>query len=213
MPPLRHLAGITLILLSFSTDGSLHADPSPPPPLVSHPPNHHHYEVVPHSELEALSQASRRIASMMDAILPFESTVWPHAIRDELGRTGIFLAPSIPFNTLATNPDEDPLKGWIVCAILATGKYIETIPFPVHHVCLTDQTGMRGELWCYDIDIATVRYLHRHLASGTLTAEQAYQTLIARWKKITRPTTLPKKSPNPVPIRSSPSSSSKRLHS
>lgn len=212
MPPIRHLAGITLCLFSFSTDGSLHADPSPPPPLLSHPPTHHHYEIIPHGELETLNQTSRRIASMMDAILPFESTVWPHAIRDELGRTGIFLAPSIPFETLAAAPENEPLIGWIVCAILASGKYLETVSFPVHHICLTDPTGMRGDLWCYDIDIATVRYLHRHLAAGSLTAEEAYQTLTARWKKITRPTPT-KKSPNPVPIHRTPSNSPKRIHS
>jgi hypothetical protein len=144
------------------------------------------YDVLPREELDSLSRTSSRIASMMDEILPFDTMVWPHAIRDEHGRNGIFLAPRVPFATLAAQPDQEPLKGWLICAILAVGKYVEGSSAPVHHICLTDASGMRGDLWCYDVDIATIRHLHQRLVTGALSADEAFDSLTSRWKKITR---------------------------
>ena len=203
MFPHRYLRSSTLCLfasafarLTFSATDSPHADPHPPAPR---PPPHAApspintsltggslYELLPQEELESLNQTSTRIASMMDAILPFDTVVWPHAIRDEQGRNGLFLAPRVPFATLATDPDQEALKGWLVCAILAVGKYAEAASVPLHHIGFTDASGMGRDLWYLDIDIGTIIQLHRRLVSGTLSTDDAFQELTSRWKKLTR---------------------------
>jgi hypothetical protein len=210
MKPLTYLTRSVLCLLAFGIGWlaflwgeSLHADPSEATltQLVARQPGPARqrvvmeeqegralvggYAVLRYGELESLNRIAVRMASMMDAILPVESLVWPHAVRDEQGRVGMFMAPTVSFEQLAKGPSEDSLKGWLVCALIAAGKYAEGSAVTIDHLCFTDPTGMGGDLWCYDVDIMTVRQLHRRLLTGVMTPDEAYQVLIERWRRIT----------------------------
>jgi hypothetical protein len=144
------------------------------------------YIVLTQPELEVLNRTAMQMEAMMDAILPMATLVWPHAVRDGQGRVGLFMAPTVAFDDLARGLNDDHLVGWVVCAVIAAGKYAEVSEVRIDHLCFTDPTGMRGDLWCYDVDMAMVRQLHRRLATGQMGPEEAYQVITEHWEKITR---------------------------
>jgi hypothetical protein len=144
------------------------------------------YTVLSQAELEILNHKAMQMEAMMDAILPMATLVWPHAVRDAQGRVGLFMAPTVAFSDLARGPNDEHLVGWVVCAVIAAGKYAEVSEVRIDHICFTDPTGMRGDLWCYDVEMAMIRQLHRRLATGQMGPEEAYQLIAEHWQKITR---------------------------
>ena len=143
------------------------------------------YTLLAHDEYEDLQYLARRVGSMMGEFLPFYTHVWPHAVRDSQGRSGLILESSIPLANLAASHDQEHLKGWLVCAILAVGKYSDLPGVELDHLCFTDATAQASEArWCYDADASLVRGLHRALVKGEITAEQAHDRLVAHWKRL-----------------------------
>jgi hypothetical protein len=142
------------------------------------------YTLLGHEEYETLEVYARRVALMMREILPFDTQVWPHAVRDSQGRTGLVLESSVPVSMLADSTDQEFLKGWIVCAILAVGKYSEIPGVRVDHVCFTDGTGAAGGGWFYDADHVFIMELYRSLVGGQVGAGEAYAALVSNWSHV-----------------------------
>jgi hypothetical protein len=131
-----------------------------------------------------LRRAMQRERALQREILPFDTQVWPHAVRDSQGRTGLVLESSVPVSMLADSTDQEFLKGWIVCAILAVGKYSEIPGVRVDHVCFTDGTGAAGGGWFYDADHVFIMELYRSLVGGQVGAGEAYAALVSNWSHV-----------------------------
>lgn len=142
------------------------------------------YTLLSLEEYESLSMMSRRVMGMMAEILPFYTEVWPHAVRDSRGRAGLIVVSSVPLEELATSTNQDSFKGWLVCAIVALGKYSAITGVPIQHVCFTDINGASEQRWCYDADMSLVCGLHRSLVTGSITADEAHAALVSHWRRI-----------------------------
>lgn len=141
------------------------------------------YTLLSREEFENMQHLARRVSSMMGEILPFQTRVWPHAVRDSKGRAGLFLESALPMASLSGTPDQEYFKGWLVCAVLAVGKYSVMPGVELDHVCFTDASGAEAR-WFYDVDIALVRNLHRGLVHKELSADEVYDQLISQWKRL-----------------------------
>jgi len=120
----------------------------------------------------------------MMSVATFTTTrVWPHGVRDQQGRLGIFLSSERP-----VFHDSKPIlvrakEAWVVFGLIAAVKYSEGSQ--VGHLAFTDSNGETGERWYYDISMAEAREIHGMMIRGILKPENAFKVIETVWQKIT----------------------------
>jgi len=135
------------------------------------------------SELLPLEAIARRVESMMSVATFTTTRVWPHGVRDQQGRLGIFLSSERP-----VFHDSKPIlvrakEAWVVFGLIAAVKYSEGSQ--VGHLAFTDSNGETGERWYYDISMAEAREIHGMMIRGILKPENAFKVIETVWQKIT----------------------------
>ena len=135
------------------------------------------------SELLPLESIARRAQSMM-SIATFTATkVWPHGVRDQQGRLGIFLSSGRPLFNDSTPAVVNAKEIWAVLALLAAVKYSEGSE--VGHIAFTDCNGETGERWYYDICMDDARRIQLMLLHGDVRHEEAFKLMELSWQKVT----------------------------
>ena len=136
-----------------------------------------------HREFNALERIANRAESMLDVAAFAPTRVWPHGVRDRMGRKGIFISYSLPLLDASDASTIKTKRVWVVFSLIAAVKYAEGSD--LGHIAFTDIDGMQGERWYYDIDIAAAREIHRRVVRGILPLDQGYDEIAAAWVKIT----------------------------
>lgn len=62
---------------------------------------------------------------MMAMFEPVTTRVWPHGVRDQLGRQGIFIGSHIPLFGEENKDTAAKRRAWVVCGLIAAVKYAE----------------------------------------------------------------------------------------
>lgn len=135
------------------------------------------------AELVPLEAIARRVQSMMSVATFTPTRVWPHGVRDQQARLGIFLSSERPLFNDHTPAMVQAKEAWVVFGLVAAVKYSEGSQ--VGHVAFTDSSGETGERWYYDISMAEAREIHELLVRGILRPENAFKLIEAAWQKIT----------------------------
>jgi len=130
-----------------------------------------------------LESIAKRAESMM-AVATFVSTrVWPHGVRDNKGRLGIFIGCNRPLFAEKDERIVKPNEAWVVFGLIAAVKYSEGSQ--VGHIAFTDRDGIHGERWYYDLDMPTAREIHSMMFQGLVAPENAYHLIESSWVKVT----------------------------
>jgi hypothetical protein len=135
------------------------------------------------AEFLPLEAIAKRVQSMMSVASFTPTRVWPHGVRDQQGRLGIFLSSERP---LFTDPAPTIVKAkeaWVVFGLVAAVKYSEGSQ--IRHIAFTDSQGETSERWYYDISMVEAREIHEMLIRGIVRPENAYRLIEAAWQKIT----------------------------
>jgi hypothetical protein len=135
------------------------------------------------AELLPLEAIARRAQSMMEMALFTPTRVWPHGVRDQQGRLGIFLSSERPLFGDPTPVIAQAKEAWVVFGLVAAVKYSEGSQ--IRHIAFTDSRGETGERWYYDISMAEAREIHELLVRGILRPENAFKVIEAAWQKVT----------------------------
>lgn len=135
------------------------------------------------SEMLPLEAIALRVQSMMSVATFTPTRVWPHGVRDQQGRLGIFLSSERPILHDPTPAMVQAKKAWVVFGLVAAVKYSEGSQ--VGHVAFTDSSGETGERWYYDISMAEAREIHEMLIRGILQPDNAFRLIEAAWQKVT----------------------------
>lgn len=135
------------------------------------------------AELLPLEAVAGRVQSMMSEIAFTFTRVWPHGVRDEQGRIGIFLSSERPLFNDPTPAIVQAKEDWVVIGLVAAVKYAEGSQ--IRHIAFTDSRGETGERWYYDLSMAEAREIHGLMIRGVLHPENAYRVIEARWQKVT----------------------------
>jgi hypothetical protein len=135
------------------------------------------------AELLPLEAIAKRVQSMMSVASFTPTRVWPHGVRDQQGRLGIFLSSKRFLFDDPTPAIVQAKEAWVVFGLVAAVKYSEGSQ--VGHVAFTDSNGETGERWYYDISMAEAREIHEMLIRGIVRPENAYRLIEAAWQKIT----------------------------
>lgn len=134
-------------------------------------------------ELLALQSIAERAESMLSIAEAIPTRVWPHGVRDERGRQGLFIGSLRPLFEESHPRLVEARKAWVVVGLIAAVKYSEGSQ--VGHIAFTDANGLQGGKFYYDIDITHARAIHRDLVIGTLAFEEAYDVIATTWEKVT----------------------------
>ncbi len=134
------------------------------------------------AEMLPLEAIARRVQSMMSVATFTPTRVWPHGVRDQQGRLGIFLSSERPLFNDPTPAMVQAKEAWVVFGLIAAVKYSEGSQ--VGHVAFTESRGETGERWYYDISMAEAREIHEMLISGILRPENAFKLIEAAWQKV-----------------------------
>lgn len=156
----------------------------------SNAPARHPQAGVPLDRLEllALQSIAQRAESMMGIAEAIPTRVWPHGVRDEKGRQGIFFGSLRPLFEESHPQLVEAKKAWVVVGLIAAVKYAEGSQ--VGHIAFTDANGLQGGSFYYDIDISHAREIHRNLLVGALAFERAYEVIATKWEKVTADNSL-----------------------
>lgn len=147
----------------------------PPPPGI---------RMLGYDQMRAVTGITQRIEGMM-ALAPNVSTrVWAQGLRDPDGRVGLFIACSRPFITPTKTPGMDARKAWVLLAVFAITKHTEGSPVSLDYIGFTDQSGLGGEHWFYRLEMSAARQVQHELFARAITMEQAYDKVIAAWRRV-----------------------------
>jgi hypothetical protein len=135
------------------------------------------------AELLPLEAVAGRVQSMMSEVAFTSTRVWPHGVRDQQGRIGIFLSSERPLFNDPTPAIAQAKEDWVVIGLVAAVKYSEGSQ--IRHIAFTDSRGETGERWYYDLSMAEAREIHEMMIRGVLRPENAYKLIEARWQKVT----------------------------
>jgi hypothetical protein len=135
------------------------------------------------AELLPLEAIAQRTQSMMSVATFTPTRVWPHGVRDQQGRLGIFLSSERPILHDPTPAMVQAKEAWVVFGLIAAVKYSEGSQ--VGHVAFTDSSGETAERWYYDISMAEAREIHELLVRGILRPENAFKLIESAWQKVT----------------------------
>jgi flagellar motor protein MotB len=135
------------------------------------------------AELLPLEAVAGRVQSMMSEVAFTSTRVWPHGVRDQQGRIGIFLSSERPLFNDSTPAISQAKEDWVVIGLVAAVKYSEGSQ--IRHIAFTDSRGETGERWYYDLSMAEAREIHEMMIRGVLRPENAYKLIEARWQKVT----------------------------
>jgi len=135
------------------------------------------------AELLPLEAIAKRVQSMMSVASFTPTRVWPHGVRDQQGRLGIFLSSERPLFTDPTPTIVKAKEAWVVFGLVAAVKYSEGSQ--IRHIAFTDSQGETSERWYYDISMVEAREIHEMLILGIVRPENAYRLIEAAWQKIT----------------------------
>jgi hypothetical protein len=139
-------------------------------------------------ELLALQSIAERAESMLSIADAIPTRVWPHGVRDERGRQGIFIGSLRPLFEESLPRLVEARKAWVVVSLIAAVKYSEGSE--VGHIAFTDANGLQGGKFYYDIDITHARAIHRDILIGALALDKAYEVIATKWEKVTAVQTL-----------------------
>lgn len=134
------------------------------------------------AELLPLEAIARRVQSMMEVASFTPTRVWPHGVRDQQGRLGIFLSSARPLFGDPKPVIVQAKEAWVVFGLVASVKYAEGSQ--LGHIAFTDSRGETGERWYYDISMAEAREIHDLMIRGLLRPENAFKLIEASWQKI-----------------------------
>ncbi len=141
--------------------------------------------VLNREELHELNSITKNIAEMMSLPDLIHTSVWPHAVRDSKGRTGIFVSCSFPLLSTSGEMVQTAREHWVLLAVIAAVKFLEGSSVQIQHLGFTDPNGTMDNSWYYDLDMNTARYIHRQLAHGGMSKDQAFALIERSWIKIT----------------------------
>lgn len=172
----RSCAALLVMLAFFSSQQAVHA--SHRTSLQSKPA-----EVLKRHEMLLLESIAYRAESMMTLMESVQTRVWPHGVRDQRGRLGLFVGSSRPLFGEKDEMTIKQLREWVVCSLIAVVKYSEGRP--VGHIGFTDVEGQDGQRWYYDLDMATAREIHRLIITGVVPLQRGYDMIVNSWEKVT----------------------------
>ncbi len=135
------------------------------------------------AELLPLEAIARRAQTMMEVASFTPTRVWPHGVRDQQGRLGIFLSSARPLFGDPKPVIVQAKEAWVVFGLVAAVKYAEGSQ--LGHIAFTDSRGETGERWYYDISMAEAREIHELMIRGLVRPENAYRLIEAAWQKVT----------------------------
>ena len=95
------------------------------------------------AELLPLEAVAGRVQSMMSEVAFTSTRVWPHGVRDQQGRIGIFLSSERPLFNDPTPAIAQAKEDWVVIGLVAAVKYSEGSQ--IRHIAFTDSRGETGE--------------------------------------------------------------------
>lgn len=147
------------------------------------PPESNAARALTRAELLPLEAIAKRVQSMMSVDVFTPTRVWPHGVRDQQGRLGIFLSSERPLFNDPTPSIVKAKEAWVVFGLVAAVKYAEGSQ--IRHIAFTDTRGETTERWYYDISMAEAREIHEMLIRGIVRPENAYKLIEAAWLKIT----------------------------
>ena len=120
---------------------------------------------------------------MMEVASFTPTRVWPHGVRDQQGRLGIFLSSARPLFGDPTPVIVQAKEAWVVFGLVAAVKYAEGSQ--LGHIAFTDSNGESSQGWYYDISMAEAREIHELMIRGLVLPENAYRLIEAAWQKVT----------------------------
>uniref|UniRef100_UPI003782FFEC hypothetical protein n=1 Tax=Prosthecobacter sp. TaxID=1965333 RepID=UPI003782FFEC len=135
------------------------------------------------AELLPLEAIARRAQSMMEVASFTPTRVWPHGVRDQQGRIGLFLSSQRPLFGDPTPEIVQAKEAWVVFGLVAAVKYSEGSQ--IRHIAFTDSQGETSERWYYDISMVEAREIHEMLIRGIVRPENAFNLIEAAWQKVT----------------------------
>jgi hypothetical protein len=179
-PKTRHLRrtapALWLLAIALATALPVWANHREPPPNKP-------AEVLNRRELLILESIAWQVQSMMTLFEPVETSVWPHGVRDQRGRQGLFIGSQAPLFTSQDEATAATRKKWVVCALIAAVKYAEGSQ--LGHIAFTDARRVDEHRSYYDLDMTTAREILRLFHLGILSPDETYR-LISSWQKVTR---------------------------
>lgn len=170
----RRSAGLILLLCS-SISGPLAANPHAP--SATKPP-----QALNRRTLLVLEDVARRTQETMMRFKTVETRVWPHGVRDQHGRQGLFIAADSALLSRTDAEAQRLRQAWVVCGLIAAVKHAEGSQ--LGHLGFTETRAVHQPAFYYDLDMATAREIHRLLSHGVLSLEQGYRMINASWRKI-----------------------------
>jgi hypothetical protein len=148
-------------------------------------PTLHHGKVLNRSELHTLSAISQKMEFMINPAEFNHTRVWPHGVRDERGRIGLFISCAYPFTEMTTGPELEGFKAWVIYTVIAAVKYSEGSPVRIDHLGFAEFGDSSGDKWYWDLDMATAKLVHKKLFSKGITADEAYSIITKSWARVT----------------------------
>lgn len=170
----------TALLIHLMSFGALEAAGDHPASQPRHPQAGLPLDRV---ELLALQSIAERAESMLSIADAIPTRVWPHGVRDERGRQGLFIGSLRPLFEESHPRLMEARKAWVVVGLIAAVKYSEGSQ--VGHIAFTDANGLQGGKFYYDIDITNARAIHRDILIGALALDKAYEVIATKWEKVT----------------------------
>ena len=154
----------------------------PPPDLVSVVAKN---APLTRQEWHSLSQAARQMEQLIHQTQPVRTRIWPHAVRDDAGRSGLIVVAQRPLLMFRPADDLQIRQHWIVVAVVAAAKEAMKSTIPLDHLALTDIDGANGNLWFYDVKMSVAQQIYQQLKERTITMDAAYDEIVSSWRLIT----------------------------
>ncbi len=142
-------------------------------------------QVLERHEIQALGDVARGVELLLRRTQFSGTRVWPHAVRDSKGRTGLIIMAHRPLLMSMNMEDIDIRRTWVLVSLIAAARQMEITESQLDHLALTDREGMTGQLWYYDVDMQIARSIYKELNEGSITGDQAYQQVTSSWKLVT----------------------------
>jgi hypothetical protein len=174
---------LSAVCISNNETVSSAKPPSSISPQSAPPAGSNAARALSRAELLPLEAIAGRVQSMMSEVAFTSTRVWPHGVRDQQGRLGIFLSSERPLFNDPTPAIVQAKEDWVVIGLVAAVKYSEGSQ--IRHIAFTDSRGETGEHWYYDISMVEAREIHEMLIRGIVRPENAYRLIEAAWQKVT----------------------------